>query len=192
MPSRAAGESTDDAIKPSDVQPDTIRYIVFSDLSKEIIGYLGSMQWMNPEFFETHLNRSGYDRLTDKRYTLSLDTWKTHGFKKSFGTIKWLRPVRRRMIRPGQGEDRQQIIEDDITRLSGQWRYGTQQIETLALPMNIFREEVPLSSNPNEIYWRDMTDENDDEDSGPMDYPAAWEERLTINKVSQRSQNIGI
>lgn len=69
------------------------RLLVVEDLCKLTINALGETFNINPEFFEEHLLNSGY---AGAEYDMSpARTWATASFKKSYVSMKWIRPVYR-------------------------------------------------------------------------------------------------
>ncbi|KAJ5089412.1 Mg2+ transporter protein CorA-like/Zinc transport protein ZntB [Penicillium argentinense] len=69
------------------------RLLIVEDLSKPTIDALGETFSINPEFFEEHLLNSGY---AGPDYDmLPARTWPTAHLKKSYCSMRWIRPVYR-------------------------------------------------------------------------------------------------
>ena len=146
----------------------TTRYLLVSDITPRLINNIGSTFWMNPEFFELHLNRSGYSLATVKEPPPER-SWNTWGARKPFTSVRWWRPVLRRSIFVMNAADREKILWQDITKDTA-FKQGRVKSESWHLNTNIFRKEIALVSTP-------------DPETGPgaPAYPAAWEERITIH-----------
>ena len=156
------------------------RFIIVEDLSPSIITSIGCTFWINPEFFEEHLNRSGHNGISSYSDNLP-NNWMTYGTPKDFISFKWFRPIYRYHIKPQTQQDREQLLNSG----SHTWTISVGkhlQLHTFELPNNIFRQEWPLVSNP-ELYSMDDFDEKNWK-SNP--FPAAWEERITIYYTSSQ------
>ncbi|KAJ5788393.1 Mg2+ transporter protein CorA-like/Zinc transport protein ZntB [Penicillium paradoxum] len=69
------------------------RLLIVEDLSKPTINALGGTFGINPEFFEEHLLNSGY---AGAEYDmLPARMWATASLKKSYVSMRWIRPVYR-------------------------------------------------------------------------------------------------
>jgi hypothetical protein len=161
---------SEDSIDPAAIESLSAKYIIFSDLSFRTIEHLWSTQWMNPDFFESHLHRSGYAYFTSDEHPPS--TWNTRHYKKSFGTIKWMRPVTIYNSRPIDVDETHQIIKEDITKVTWREKSSVKETETIHLTTNICRQELALTCDPNDQH-RSASDTSR--------YPAGLEERITIN-----------
>ncbi|KAF1997858.1 hypothetical protein P154DRAFT_622080 [Amniculicola lignicola CBS 123094] len=142
------------------------RYILVEDLSPRAIAYLGSAFWLNPEFFEEHLNRSGYrdDSYSDP----SPRTWNTNATPKDYISVRWWRPVHRFRMKPMDGLERQALLRNELwwdTELPRKIKGKAVRRTT-----NIFRNEWPIVSDPKQSLLEDVEGT----------FPSAWEERLTI------------
>jgi hypothetical protein len=155
------------------------RYILVEDLSPRIIDHLGTTFWLNPEFFEEHLNRSGY---RPESYNDPMpSTWNTSATPKDFVSVRWFRPVRRARIKPLSEIERDTLLMRDHSSGTLTWPSsspeGERYTNSVRLRTNIFRKEWPIVSDPDQAIW-----END-----PSDFPVAWEEKVTI----QVSETVG-
>jgi hypothetical protein len=148
----------------------SMKYSIHSDLTPRVIEHLWSTQWMNPDFFETHLHRSGYAHFNSDEHPPS--TWNTRSFKKTYGTIKWMRPVTIPSSRPINLDQVLQIIKEPVVKVSLQAKANIIDTDTVRLVTNIYRQEIALTCDPAE-----QSVNASDTDW----YPAALEERTTIN-----------
>jgi hypothetical protein len=123
---------------------------------------------MNPEFFELHLNGSGYSIASAKEPPPDR-SWNTWGARKPFISVRWWRPVLRRSAFVMNATDRERILSQDITKDTA-FKAGKVKSEAWHLNTNIFRKEIALVSRP-----------DPKTSSGSSAYPAAWEERITIH-----------
>jgi hypothetical protein len=163
------------ALKPSPVPEHpsiTTRFILISDLTPTIIEGLGSTFWMNPEFFEAHLHGSGYGELYES--IPPSKSWNTHGARKSFISMRWLRPVDRQKYTPINVAERSSLLKNARVEVKLDKVYGAVE-ERLEIPTNIFRKEVHLVSNP------DITSQGPNTALETDTFPAAWEERVTLH-----------
>jgi len=69
----------------------TSRMVVVEDLCSELIGALGLVFGLDPEFFAEHLNRSGYSGADHEDF--APDRWKTAHLPKDYTSMTWMRPV---------------------------------------------------------------------------------------------------
>ena len=155
-----------DGLKPNKARNLRCRYLLVEDLSPRIIRWLGQTFWLNPEFFEEHLNASGYGRPGYGRQPYkdpSPSTWNTSAIPKDYISVRWFRPVHRSHMPPVTDADR-------LDLLNGKWAAAFYSLAT-----NIFRKEWAIVSDPNRA-----TSEYGTANA----YPAVWEERATIH-VSQ-------
>jgi hypothetical protein len=150
------------------------RFILIEDLSPPLIEALGSVFWMNPEFFEVHLTDSGYRR--ESCHDPSLHTWNTHACSKNIVSVKWFRPVQRQYRKPKSAAEREKLVSKNDGTAYLRWLskddeeddWTTENI--LSLNSNIFRPEWALAANPSELSLGEGSA-----------FPGAWEERATIH-----------
>jgi len=147
------------------------RYILIEDLSPQIIEMVGSVFWLNPEFFEEHLNRSGYrgDSYGDPHPR----TWNTNATPKDYASVRWFRPVQRSRMRPLSELDRNTLLGKNGGNGELYWKSDATEStsrKVMRLTTNIFRQEWPIVSNPDEAI----------SDDSETTFPVAWEERLTV------------
>ena len=144
------------------------RFVLISDLTPRIINNLGSTFWMNPEFFEVHLNASGYHAQSYEKPPS--ETWGIWGVSKPFVSLRWWRPVLRQLVIPFDNADRNRILYEPIRKTS-RMPNGEKRTETYSLATNIFRQEIALVSDAE---FQSNTLESEA-------YTAAWEERVTLH-----------
>lgn len=160
------------------------RTIIVEDLSPILIEALGSTFRMNPEFFEEHLNRSGYR--PDSYEDPHPHSWNTNAVPKDYISIKWFRPVYRERQKPISDTERKSLITSTMAKESGvrlSWKADTESNtarSSLHLASNIFRREWPLTPN---------LDDTSSRREGK--YPASWEERATICSVDVEGCSVG-
>jgi hypothetical protein len=147
------------------------RYILVEDISPQLITNLGTTFWLNPEFFEEHLNQSGYRASSYE--DPSPRTWNTNATPKDYASVRWFRPVHRSKVRPLSQLDRQTLL--GLGDSTGVLRYEISSAQswiekTVRLTTNIFRAEWAIVSDPD----RAVPEE------GVGTFPVAWEERLTV------------
>jgi hypothetical protein len=160
------------------------RTIIVEDLSPMLIEALGSTFRMNPEFFEEHLNRSGYRSGSYEDSHPHL--WNTNAVPKDYISIKWFRPVYRERQMPISDVERQQLIKSTMAKEDGvafKWMVDSESKTTqypLHLACNIFRREWPLTPN---------LDDTSSRREGK--YPASLEERATMCIVDVEGCSVG-
>ena len=147
---------------PSGVQT---RYLIVEDLSPTIVEALGSVFWMNPEFFEEHLEGSGWLALTPGEQNPK--TWITSTIPKDFVSLRWLRSVNRYCIPPMTQIDREAMLKDG--EIKKREMIGQETIYKVTT--NIFRQEWPLIPG-----WENIPTSGGEKAT----IPSAWEERLTM------------
>ncbi|KAF2177489.1 hypothetical protein K469DRAFT_358467 [Zopfia rhizophila CBS 207.26] len=175
--------TTDARTRIQNLRPDRVpnvrsRYILIEDLSPPVIEIVGSTFWLNPEFFEEHLNRSGYrgDSYGDPHPR----TWNTNATPKDYASVRWFRPVQRTRMKPLSELDRDTLLRKNGGTGSLYWKSDTTEStsrKVMRLTTNIFRQEWPIISNPDEAI----------SDDSETTFPVAWEEKLTV-QVSQSSR----
>ena len=141
------------------------RLLIVEDLSKPTIIALGETFCINPEFFEEHLLNSGY--AGGEYDMLPAKMWATASLKKSYASMKWIRPVYRLPMyswnwnmqdlaksSPPDMEDRHKDVNGDEKPSKSEnniehfTRYG---IVTTRVSTNIFRREWRLWTDPQKI-----------------------------------------
>ena len=163
---------------PEDVQ---LRLIVAEDLSTELIECLGSSLSISPEAFEEHLLNGGWRN--GKYDDPKSDTWITHDMVKNYTTLRWYRPVRRKLQRPYSASDWENIL--DPGRCSMAW---TEAVSNDAgRPYDVRHRMEPLTN----IIRRDWSLKTNAESYVAVGDLAAWEERATIWSRQRGSQSIG-
>lgn len=163
------------ALKPDRVRNVRFRYILVEDLSPRVIEHLGSTFWLNPEFFEEHLNRSGYR--AESYNDPAPWTWNTNATPKDYVSVRWFRPVQRARIKPLSEHERNALLMRDGSTGTLNWLSSSDEgrfDNTVRLTTNIFRKEWPIVSDPDRAFL-----ENEE-----GTFPVAWEEKVTI-QVSQ-------
>ena len=163
---------------PEDVQ---LRLIVAEDLSTELIECLGSSLSISPEAFEEHLLNGGWRN--GKYDDPKSDTWITHNMVKNYTTLRWYRPVRRRLQRPYSASDWEKIL--DPGTLSMAW---TEAVSSDAGKSYGVRHRMEPLTN---IIRRDWSLNTNAEAYVAVGDLAAWEERATIWSRQRGSQSIG-
>lgn len=113
-------------LKTHDSRNVRTRFIFVEDLTPEIIEAFGSTFWMNPEFFEGHLNCSGYPH-----------EWNTNASQRRFVSVRWFRPVHRLRSLSVDGAPLARMAHDNV-------QFGSSN----KVKTNIFRGEWALISNP--------------------------------------------
>lgn len=163
---------------PEDVQ---LRLIVAEDLSTELIECLGSSLSISPEAFEEHLLNGGWRN--GKYDDPKSDTWITHDMVKNYTTLRWYRPVKRKLQRPYSASDWENIL--DPGRCSMAW---TEAVSNDAgKPYGVRHRMEPLTK----IIRRDWSLRTNAEAHVAVGDLAAWEERATIWSRQRGSQSIG-
>lgn len=158
---------------PTDIKA---RIIMIEDLSVDLISALGSIFRISPEFFETHLHRSGYG---EKSYNEpDLRTWNTRLIENNFISFQWYRPVLRKYAHPLDLAERMALVQGHGVRWEeekqiavkegGKLKTITKRHELLTTT-NIFRQEWLISTNPRRaIPTKDHR------------IPGLWEERVSL------------
>jgi hypothetical protein len=167
------------------------RIIIVEDLSPVLINSLGSLFLINPEFFEEHLNKSGYG--THSNNDLDVRLWNTSLVKKDYFSLRWYRPVYREHCQPASPSARQTLITNDgIRPRTIEWIEKSeipvpngkpQQVyrsHVAATTGNIFRQEWFMSTNPDVVT-----------PSEGQRARAAWEERATIYCTKIQGCDVG-
>ncbi|PSN63717.1 hypothetical protein BS50DRAFT_678956 [Corynespora cassiicola Philippines] len=157
------------------------RHILVEDLSPLAIEHLGNTFGLNPEFFEEHLNQSGFR--ASSYDDPSPRTWITSAEPKDYCSVRWFRPVYRKNIKPLSEIDRKILLS--ATDEAGGLKWRSLDIrgavnKTMLLMTNIFRSEWALGPDPEQALI-------EDEDSR---FPGAWEERITIHVRVDHSKSV--
>lgn len=157
---------------------DSVRIYFIQDLGASALNLVGSYLQLNPEFFEEHLNRSGY---YEASYQDPLPhTWSTHSAEKDYFSVRWFRPVLRNYDYPPRLGDRTELlgedgIEWDDTTFSKRRDQNIVTHHRARCGTNILRQEWYLSADP---AIQDSTLEKS--------VPCCWEERATVHRASAR------
>ena len=162
------------------LQPeDTVRMIFVQDPGASAIRGLGFYLQLNPEFFEQHLNRSGFHSAS---YQDPLpQTWNTNSAEKDHFSLRWFRPVLRNKEYPPNLSNRTELLRRDgikweeTTFAKRKGRAGQKIIthHQVRCKTNILRQEWNLSADPE---GQDTTSEKF--------VPCSWEERATVYRTS--------
>ena len=152
---------------PEDVQ---LRLIVAEDLSTDLIECLGSSLNISPEVFEEHLLNAGWQN--GEYGDAESDTWNTRDMAKNYRTLRWYRPVKRKMQRPYSAFDWETLLDPREPSMS--W--------TEAVPNDAGKPYgVGHSTRPStNILRRDWNLRTDAETHVAVGDMAAWEEKATI------------
>lgn len=168
------------------------RIIIVEDLSPTLIDKLGSIFQITPEFFEEHLNRSGYSR--DSYNDSDIRTWNSSLVKKNYFSLKWQRPVYREACEPTSSNRRERLLGSHEPRMPPvEWlsevlipnppekesRLVTRH-HNVFLNGNIFRQEWVLSIDPDILV--PPTGQN---------ARGAWEERATLFRTNIDGCDVG-
>ena len=168
------------------------RIIIVEDLSPTLIDKLGSIFQITPEFFEEHLNRSGYSR--DSYNDSDIRTWNSSLVKKNYFSLKWQRPVYREACEPTSSNRRERLLGSHEPRMPPvEWlsevlipnppekesRLVTRR-HNVFLNGNIFRQEWVLSIDPDILV--PPTGQN---------ARGAWEERATLFRTNIDGCDLG-
>ncbi|RYP19805.1 hypothetical protein DL765_003151 [Monosporascus sp. GIB2] len=151
-------------LKPAPVRARSSKIVLVEDLSPLLIETLGSAYWMSPEFFATHLNRSGCAYISNRLPPPK--TWVTNTVSQDFMSVRWFRPVHRyRALLFSQAEYDALIggkfIIRQPSRLADSYPYRVR------VGTNIFRRELQIwDSDPPELETATTH--------------GAWEESVTI------------
>lgn len=145
-----------------------LQLLVATDLSTPLMNCLGSSLGISPETFEEHLLNSGW---RDGRYDDSeSNTWITRNMTKDYTSLKWYRPVKRRL--PSEFDrNREQLLSDEaegIEKMKSTRNAAgksTKNILKINPSTNILRREWDLS-----IDLRDRSSVG----------ISVWEERATV------------
>jgi hypothetical protein len=169
--------------RPTRARNIRLRTILVEDLSPVLIEALGSAFRMNPEFFEEHLNRSGYK---SKSYEDPHPrTWCTNAAPKDYVSVRWFRPVLQDKRKRISDKEREELLKtgDNAKRTTMQnWETDSADSDSqcsLRLGTNIFRREWSLAANAS------MSSEDD------IKCPVAWEERATIHSSQVDGCSVG-
>ena len=102
------GESLYNVMQDYTESTGQLRLIIAEDLSTELIACMGSSLNISPEVFEEHLLNSGWrnGRYDDDE----TDTWVTRDMTKSYTTLRWFRPVKRKLQRPYSESDWESLL----------------------------------------------------------------------------------
>ncbi|KAF2474995.1 uncharacterized protein BDR25DRAFT_113429 [Lindgomyces ingoldianus] len=144
------------------------RFLLFSGLSPVVINGLGSAFWMNPEFFEIHLNSSKSSSLLHDYKQSS--TQNTHCIKKSLASMRWFRSVTDPAFDPPIDKQQEGYFCGILSKFGLWGRLPT--FEAYIYPLvNLFRRRIHILVNVDDSY------EAGDHESG---FISAWEERITV------------
>lgn len=160
---------------PQDVRQ---RLLVVEDLSKPTINALGETFGINPEFFEEHLLNSGY--AGGEYDMLPARTWATASLKKSYVTMRWIRPVYRLPMYTSNRSMKDLVDASTAKTQSGgdegedseepPWNgienFTRRGVVTTRVSTNIFRSEWALWTDP--------------EKTGSMPRECGLEERVSV------------
>ena len=163
---------------PEDIQ---LRLIVAEDLSTELIECLGSSLSISPEAFEEHLLNGGWRN--GKYDDPKSDTWITHDMVKNYTTIRWYRPVKRKLQRPYSASDWENILAPEPWSMM--WTEAVPNDAGKSYPVR--HRMRPLTN----IIRRDWSLKTNAEAQVAVGDLAAWEERATIWSRQRGSQSIG-
>lgn len=176
-----------------DPRPATLIFAA-TDLTPALIDALGAAFDMDPEVFEEHLYDSHY--AMELQLQPPPDSWCTNGMRKSWRSLRWLRPVLRRPLPPAPLRSYQTNITSNVGRLKkkdsltvswdvveeiGVSEAGITQSRrishTIEPVVNVFRNEMSLATDP---YALEKAGDLVDELRHPRGVPWAWEERATV------------
>jgi len=144
------------------------RFLLFSGLSPVVINELGSAFWMNPEFFEIHLNSSKSSSLLHDYKQSS--TQNTHCIKKSLASMRWFRLVTDPAFDPLVDKEQEDYFCDILSKFGLRGRLPT--FEAYIHPVvNLFRRRIHILVDFDDSY------KAGDPESG---FISAWEERITV------------
>ena len=158
---------------------DSVRMIFVEDPSARAVQELGSYLQLNPEFFEQHLNRSGFHAAS---YQDPLpQTWNTISADKDYFSLRWFRPILRNKQYPPNLSDRAELLHSDWvtwvgTTLAKRKGRPDQTVGTqhrARCDTNILRPEWNLSATSPAQYT-----------TSNKFVPCSWEERATVYRTS--------
>jgi len=147
-----------------------LRLLVVEDLSTDLIACLGTLLKISPEVFEEHLVNSGWRN--GEYDDDESDTWITRDMVKTYTTLRWFRPVKRKLQRPYSESDFTTLLKargqafswtETVPNKSGR-DFGVKHESRPTT--NIIRSELDLK-----------TDKEEDPESGDL---IGWEEKATI------------
>lgn len=162
-------ERLDTVLKEQDAIGVHFRLVVANDLSKELIGCLGSSLDISPDMFEEHLLDSGLqDPPNEERNS---ETWITRNTPKDYVSFKWYRPVRRNQLRSYSEDDRSILLTHPSGSLS--WHMPGPGSNT----PRFVKHESRFIKNILRRNWAFEAEGEDDPDEWLV---CAWEERATI------------
>ncbi|KAL8845893.1 MAG: hypothetical protein Q9221_008977 [Calogaya cf. arnoldii] len=153
---------------PSEVD---CRVLLVDELSDTLMDILGSCLHITPEFFEEHLLNSGWH--SNNYNDREADMWSTRNLAKNYASIRWHRPVERRVTRPFQEQ-----ASDDLL---SPWTTPEDWVESSSPQRRILHSTEPvvnLLRRPWEVR----------PGSGGF---SAWEERATVWETTVGSCPIG-
>ncbi|KAL8717912.1 MAG: hypothetical protein Q9225_004890 [Loekoesia sp. 1 TL-2023] len=145
------------------------RVLIVDDLSDRLIYLLGSCLHLTPELFEEHLLNSGWHDHTYRDY--EADLWSTWTLAKNYASIKWHRPIGRRVARPYE----EQASGDTPLTAPDSWE------ESISPTRRILHSTEPLVNLLRRPWGASV---------GYGGF-SAWEERATVWKTNVKGCHIG-
>lgn len=144
------------------------RFLLFSGLSPIVINGLGSTFWMNPEFFEIHLNSSkSSSSLHDNKLP---STQNPHSIKRSLASMRWFRSVKDPAFDSLVDKRQENYFCSILSKFGPRGRLPG--LDAYIYPLvNLFRRRIHILVNFDDLY------ESEDSGSG---FLSAWEERITV------------
>ena len=160
-----------------------LRLLVADGLSSDLIELLGSALDISPEAFEEHLIGSGWRNGTS--IDRPADTWITRDMVKDYVSVKWYRPVLKRLRKPDTLEDRAALLEPREGKVPLTW---VEEVHDKRGKIHRVHHSTRPLSNVLRTAW-DI--HGDVADSKSTQRAVAWEERATIWSRTSGSLRVG-
>ena len=149
-----------------------LRLLVTDGLSLDLIELLGSALDISPEAFEEHLIDSGWRN--GSSLDRPADTWITRDMVKDYVSVKWYRPVLKRLRKPETLEDRATLLEPRENKVPLTW---VEEIrDKIGKIHRVHHSTSPLSN----VIRKAWDIHGDVADAKSTQKAVAWEERATI------------
>lgn len=161
-----------------------LRLIVIEDMSLELLKLLDSLFDMSLEAFEEHLLNSGWRDATHVDQTE--DSWITRNMAKDYVSMKWHRPVRRRLSKPSPCADRSALLDPREPKRAFKW---TQEVFDATGEGSVVEHSLLPLSNVFRECWDIQAEVSQSKDSGNI---VLCEERATIWSQQREDYRIGM
>ena len=180
------------------------RFILVEDLSDQLLEALGSTFDIDPDFFATHLSRSGYGEADYEDPLIKHSSWASNGLLKPCASLKWMRPVNQNPKLSEWLDKPEMLLDERRAKLKDgsvlvergiSWRVmKPDELHTVEVDTNVFRRSWGLSAVPPgsiDSMSTDLSGGARDVDWSRTAIPTAWEERATAYTYSDAAFPIG-